>query len=160
DAAEEPGPLRGRAPGRDGRLTPGEHEARVVWQRRYEYLSDPCIRQAKDLIVVEDQHDARPASAQTIGQADKRPDLGPQESADRVHNAALGGLNRAAVDAEQPDGPSPPRPPDEGVEQGRLADSTEAMNVNDQRARLGEQRLKQAQLGIAADERIGGARFQ
>ena len=86
-------------------------EARVVRQRRDERLSDPGIRQAKDFIVVEDQHDAHSERTQAIRQAHKRPDLGPQESADRVHNATLGGLDRAAVNAEQPYGPPSTRPP-------------------------------------------------
>ena len=84
-----------------GGLTPGEDQAGVVWQRGHERLSDPCIRQAKDLVVVEHEHDAFAEAAQPRRQAAERFDPRAQEQSDRVHHAALGGLDAAAVEAEQ-----------------------------------------------------------
>ena len=60
DTAHELAPTRRRIPACDGRLAPRHDQPRVVAQGRCKRQADPAVEQAKNLICVEDQHDALP----------------------------------------------------------------------------------------------------
>src|SRR5262245_25952842 len=145
DAAYDIGPARCRVPACDRRLAARHDKARVVSESWCEYLADPAVEQAKNLVRVEYEHHAlAPKARQALGgvfSAGRRSSDGGSET---LQETAFGRLDRTAVDLHDRFATAS-RLPGKRLDECRLADAGDAVDEDNERAAL-LQRLEEGVL--------------
>ena len=151
DATHELAPTRRAPPGCDGRLAACHDEARVVAQSRCEDPADPAVEQAQDLVGVQDQHDALAKPRQSLGRLLGTCRGAPDGRSEGLQEAALGRLDRAAIDAHDRR-TEIPRLAGERLEQRGLAHAGDAVHEDHELAALLEHPEQGGLLRGAADD--------
>ena len=149
-------------PGGDRRLPAGQRQPGVVAQARHQFLPQPGVQQPELLVGIENQHHPVTEAAERVGGVgDRRHRPGragrprpqhPDRPAERGEEAALGGLDAAAVQADD-GGAARSRVLGERGQQRGFPDPRDAVHGHDQRAVALGQSEQHRPLRLPADHR-------